>query len=159
VPRVFRAVPSIKLRPLEVATCIAISVAAFLGIILVVRITGLIHPSIYFNYAIGLAAATIGGVSTAFVWPTYLRVVPGRLDVLRAGILGRGVRAAERHDLRSSAVLVDLGLRCLFLAKDGVTTEIAFGALASPREFAHSVLLAAVSTHEPAPLPDDALVG
>lgn len=104
--------------------------------------------------AIALAAMIV-----AATWPSYARLVPGRLDVLHSNALGRAFVHSESFDLRTSAVLVDLNQRCVFLAKDGITTEIGFGAVRDPYEFAHAVLLAAISTHDPAPLPDDALVG
>ena len=111
------------------------------------------------GYAAHLTGIAAGGFITAAIWPVYLRVVPGRLDILRYNTLGRTVSEIVKHDLRTSAVLVDLNQRCVFLAKDGITTEIGFGAVRDPYEFAHAVLTAAVSTHQPAPLPDDALIG
>jgi hypothetical protein len=111
------------------------------------------------GYVTLVTGFAVGGLLTGVLWPTYLRLVPGRLDVIRYSLLGRGVVECVKHDLRSSAVLVDLNQHCVFLATDGITTEVSYGAVRDPYDFAHAVLLAAVSTHKPAPLPDDALVG
>jgi hypothetical protein len=100
------------------------------------------------------------GLAAGAMWPTYRWVVPGRLDVMRFGALGRRVVNVTSHDLRGNAVLVDLDQGCVFTAdREGRTAEVGFASAWRPVEVAHAVLLAAVS-ESPAPeLPDDALVG
>lgn len=49
---------------------------------------------------------SFGMIATALLWPTYIRVVPGRLDVLAYPILGSGAPALHSYDLRSMRVIV-----------------------------------------------------
>lgn len=59
------------------------------------------------------ASFGVGSLLAALLWPTYVRVVPGVLDVFRYGPLGVGAPRVERYDLRSARVLVraDMGVR------------------------------------------------
>lgn len=51
-------------------------------------------------FVMGLAALGAVGLPE-FVFPTYVRVIPGRLDVIRAPIVGPGMRTVLSIDLRS----------------------------------------------------------
>lgn len=155
-PMVYRGVAALKLRLLERW---AWGVVSVMCVVLLYMLAWWLSPRVANGYVVFVTAFAVGGIVTTCIWPTYFRLVPGRIDVLRYNTLGRNVMEVVKHDLRTSAVLVDLNQRCVFLAKDGITTEIGFGAVRDPYEFAHAVLLAAVSTHTPAPLPDDALIG
>jgi hypothetical protein len=108
-------------------------------------------------FMVGTAMA-IATVSSR-LWPVYLRVSPGRLDVVRFDLWGRAVGGVERHDLRSSAVLVDIGQSCVFIARGGVTRDVAFGGVRDRHALAHAVLRGALCRAETPPLPDDSLVG
>ncbi len=63
----------------------------------------------FLTYA-GMGLMMVGGVVSAeLIWPTYLRLVPGQLDVFRFGFLGSGKPTVESFDLRSVGVCVDFG--------------------------------------------------
>jgi len=63
----------------------------------------------FMGYAI-TGGAMVGGVVCAeFMWPVYIRLVPGRLDVFRYGFLGSGEARVETHDLKKQGVCVDYG--------------------------------------------------
>gem|GEM_PF-2333726 len=52
----------------------------------------------------------LGGVVIAeVIWPVYIRLVPGQIDVFRYGFLGSGAANVESFDLRKVGVCVDFG--------------------------------------------------
>jgi len=111
-------------------------------------------------YVMFLVSSAGGLLVGGAVFPTYLRVVPGRLDVMECGWLGRQIIAVRRIDLRDKAIAIDLNTQVLLIDADSPkSTKIACGAIWDRWAFAHAVLMAAVSTHTPAPLPDDQLLG
>ena len=96
---------------------------------------------------------------TGWMWPTYFRVVPGRLDVMRfSNLRGRPV-AFEQYDLRQARIMVDLRRSVIFLDYGYRKADFTFMLMRGRTRFAYYVLLAALSTHKPPPLPDDALLG
>ena len=97
--------------------------------------------------------------STAWLWPAYFRVVPGRLDVMRFSNLRGKPVSIERFDLRTAKLLVDTRRWVVFIDDEERQIELPIALMRDRRRFAHALLLAALSTHEPAPLPDDALLG
>jgi hypothetical protein len=105
-----------------------------------------------------LALLSARGI-VSWLWPTYFRVVPGRLDVMRfSNIRGRAV--ATRHfDLRKARILVDLRRNVVFIDEDGDSEEFAIGLMPGRTRFAHALFWAALSTHEPPPLPENELLG
>ncbi|MBL4697552.1 MAG: hypothetical protein JKX70_01840 [Phycisphaerales bacterium] len=57
-----------------------------------------------------MGLAMVGGVISAeLLWPIYLRLVPGQLDIFRYGFLGSGTPKVESIDLRTVGVCVDFG--------------------------------------------------
>ena len=104
--------------------------------------------------AIGMALWFSG-----WMWPTYFRIVPGRLEVMRfSNLRGRPV-AIERFDLRGAKIIVDLRRSVIFIDGEDRRADFAFLLMRGRTRFAYYVLLAALSSHEPPPLPDDALLG
>ncbi len=101
------------------------------------------------------AAMIIGGA----MFPTYLRVVPGRIDIMECGWLGKRILSVKRLDLRTKPIIVDLNRQIVQIGDAADAPKIAFGAVWDNWGFAHAALMASISTHEPAPLPDDALIG
>lgn len=154
-PVVFYSPFSLPLRSQEWTAWIVAALAIGGGVMMWFEFTGREH---FTAFAVSLGSI-LGGMTAAALWPTHVRVLPGRVDVLRYSLLGRGVEEVRRYDLRSSAVLVDTNQQCVFLASEGVTTEIGIGAVRNPYALAHAILLGAVSTYTPPPLPDDALAG
>jgi len=61
------------------------------------------------GYAIMGAAMVSGLVCAELIWPVYVRLVPGRLDLFRYGFLGSGTPTVETHDLKRQGVCVDFG--------------------------------------------------
>lgn len=106
-----------------------------------------------------VACATM--VPFAWMWPTYLRVTPGRLDVMRYRFLGAGVPAVTTFDLRSVRLLIDLGAGAVLIGEEGNEQRVVLSDY-GPRwtEIARALLEAARYQGPLAePLPDDALVG
>lgn len=110
-------------------------------------------------------AAFLASAILFLAHPTYLRVAPGRIEVLHYTAFTRRARRCEVHDLRTARVLVELNTRqviiespCTIASLDGVTC-FWFGWMPRSDEFAHAVLEAAISTAPTPPLPEDELVG
>ncbi len=61
------------------------------------------------GYAMTGAAMVSGLVCAELIWPVYVRLVPGRLDVFHYGFLGSGEPEVETHDLKLKGVCVDFG--------------------------------------------------
>jgi hypothetical protein len=110
-------------------------------------------------YVLWFALSPIAAYLTAFIWPVYIRVVPGRLDVFESSFLGRHVRVAQMLCLRRNAVLVDLNTDIIFIASTVNTVEISIRTVHDRIEFARAVLLAATSEASVPDLPNDALIG
>ena len=137
----------------------------------------------------------------SFIHPAYLRVAPGRVDVVRFGFLG-SKPAVKIHPIRDRPVRLDLRRRELLiggwhpthpdarpapentgarapapdafmLAQQAKDPQASLGSPAQqralvivplwaslePSRLERAVFRAAVSTAEPGPLPDDALIG
>ncbi len=192
-----------------------------------------VRNALSFGYILGWASLTAGHAVAMGLWPTYYRIVPGRLDVMRFSLLGNQVISLDRYDLRQSRIEIDLRryVACVGDAADaqpaasdaagssssapptgpaaGGDTTVPAAAIVVPAsapgafvdsasppatavdaqspaaaeidpssaprvpptgefplmlmrrrtEFAHALLLAAISTHEAPPLPEDALLG
>jgi hypothetical protein len=137
------------------------------------RIWGFI--AIVMGSALGLAE---------FLWPVYLRLAPGRLDLFRYGALGRGDPRVTSYDLRRVGVCVNFA-QCtiaiepprepgvpapaLVLAKKwphfqqhppGSVPDYLCVALCPGRtEFCQRLIQAARTDEPTPPLPDDRLLG
>jgi hypothetical protein len=95
-----------------------------------------------------------------YIFPTYYRVVPGRLDVLRGSPFARTPWVRERYDLRTAQVTARFDIHTAYLYWPGKRSlEINWGTISEPEEFVKTVFQAAVCTHAAPPLPDDALLG
>lgn len=105
----------------------------------------------------GTYALVMGAV--AWLRPVYFRVVPGRLDVLWYSALSHKPIRVQRHDLKAPKVLVDLRRAAIFIGDGKDAPEYAYALVRGGKRLAYMVLLAALSTNEPGPLPDDELLG
>lgn len=98
-----------------------------------------------------------------WTWPTYLRVSPGRLDVIRYGLLGAGTPRVRRMDLRRARVLVNLRAQTVIVEPSEDSERMLVVQLnqwgAPNTELARSLFEAARWEGEHSTLPDDALVG
>jgi hypothetical protein len=92
--------------------------------------------------------------------PTYYRIVPGRMDVLRFSLLTNRARIAERYDLRTSRITARFDRGQIEFDADGEQTRTLklFG-LSRPYSFVAALFQGAISTHTAPPLPDDSLLG
>lgn len=104
--------------------------------------------------AIGVVLWFVG-----WMWPTYFRVVPGRLDVMRFSNLRGRPLTIRRYDLRRSRITVDLRRSILFIDAEDCRVDLTFMLMRDRDRFGYYVLLGALSTHQPPPLPEDALLG
>lgn len=96
----------------------------------------------------------------ALMWPTYFRIVPGRLDVLAYGLLGHGKPQLASIDLRTSRLLVDTNRDMVIVEREGQeAVSLTFAGVPDRLGFARSVLEAARCTVPTPPLPEDELVG
>ncbi len=134
------------------------------GVLAYVILSVLCGDPVPIGYTTLVAGCALGRASRAFVWPTYLRVSPGRLEVMQYGVLGIGKPRVRIHDLRTSRV----GLRvngALIVFPAGSEEGEVFPAASSrwlermPLEFERTVIAAALTNVEAAPLPDDELIG
>ena len=95
----------------------------------------------------------------AWLWPTYFRVVPGRLDIMCFSTLRARAISTERFDLRKAKIVVDLRRNVVFLDEGERTAELAIGLMFGRTRFAHALFWAALSTRLPPPLPEHELLG
>jgi hypothetical protein len=105
------------------------------------------------------AGAGAGAIGAAWLWPTYFRLVPGRLELLWYSPFRK--RPIERTvvDLRTARVLVDLRQFVVATEAANKPLELSIALMPRRKRFAYMLFLAALSTHEPGPLPEDELVG
>lgn len=148
-------------RNMMIAACIVVLPAFFLGLYIFSFVLdwskqpwseGLIFK-VWF-------AVIIAAYAAGWLWPTYLRIVPGRLDVMRFSNLSDRPVSIERIPLSQSRIVVDLRRGAVFIDEaPGKTHEISILLMKDRERFTHRLFLAAISTHQPPPLPDDALLG
>lgn len=95
----------------------------------------------------------------AWLWPTYFRVMPGRLEVMRFSTLRGRAISFERFDMRQAWVLVDLRRSVVFINEGKKRAEYAIGLMRGRTCFAHALFWAAMNTHQAPELPEDRLLG
>jgi len=94
------------------------------------------------------------------IFPVYYRVVPRRLDMMRFSALTNRAKVVERWSLVTAQVEVDFEKRRIELRDDeDRRLTIWIPGVTEPYRFAVGLMQGAISTHEPAPLPDDRLLG
>ena len=102
--------------------------------------SGVLKASGFMGYAV-TGAGMVGGVVCAeLMWPVYLRIVPGRLDIFRYGFLGSGVPDVETHSLRTQGVCVDFGSYTMALEPERPLGE-ALPALVQAKRWPHGQTL------------------
>lgn len=119
-----------------------------------------LSPFTSFYFAFGLAG---GAFIAGFVFPAYIRIAPGRVDVLKFPALGLGKPTIIKHDVRNGAVTVLLGQRAALFKPVGdehssLKTVMYAGAF-DRNNIARAILAASISEHPTPPMPDDALIG
>ena len=92
--------------------------------------------------------------------PTYYRIVPGRLDILRGSFLRSRFWVHQRFDLKSTRITVRFNGRYVHLvAPDSKPVRLTLSNVDDPYRFVEFLFRAAVCTHPAPPVPDDALLG
>lgn len=150
--------------------------AAALVVLVALHQAGLL-PGRFPNFLGFATAFAAGGLAAGFAFPAYVRVAPGRLDLLRY-TLWRGWTQTRTFDLRDPAlyVQVDLRRRSIQLGtrepvsyndarkgqkvgdrSDGL--HVALTLLPGRLALAHAVLCGAVSTAPTPPVPERELIG
>lgn len=105
----------------------AVLSAALMGVVVVFQRFGLLPKnSGPWNF---WAAMGVASLPLALAWPTYLRVAPGRLDVLRYPFLGSGAPTITKLDLRSSRVVVNVAKGVIRI---GPVTQTGVAGLSAP---------------------------
>lgn len=150
--------------------------AAALVVLVSLHQAGLL-PGRFPNF-LGFATAFVaGGLAAGFVFPAYVRVAPGRLDLLRYA-LWSGWTQTQTFDLRDPALYVQVDLRHRSIQL-GTDEPVAYAELRKGRKIgkrhgglhvsltllpgrmalAHAVLCGAVSAAPTPPLPERELIG
>ncbi len=111
----------------------------------------------YFHIAFGASA---GALIATFVFPTYLRITPGRLDVFQFPALGIGQPRVRTHDLRKPEVTVLLNQSTLILksSEDQGTSFVTYATSLDRLGTSRAILAAAISPHPTPPLSERELL-
>jgi hypothetical protein len=115
-----------------------------------------VNPGLYIEMLVVIVGAE---AAIAFLWPTYLRLVPGRLDVLGYSPLSRKPVFVDKYDLRDAKITADLRRSFVSIASPRGSLEFGISLMRERKRFVYMLFLAAMSTFQPAPLPEDELVG
>lgn len=132
---------------------------ACLGVIVVLRyalLGSLLRGMSAFDFWIAFCFAE--GANVLF-WPVYLRLLPGRLDVMQFSALRRRIISIDRIPLTSAGILVNLRERYAVIDTGVARHEIALSFMRDYKRFAYYLFLAAISSYRPPTLPDDELLG
>ncbi|MGD9789457.1 MAG: hypothetical protein AB7Q00_05725 [Phycisphaerales bacterium] len=106
------------------------------------------------------AVMGVPSLLATFIYPAYVRIVPGRMDVFRYPMFGRGRPAVESVDLRSGEVIVRADGCAVNVTTPTGPREWTLPVMMFRRDEAlRSVLEAAISEHEAPDLTMDALSG
>jgi len=118
-------------------------------------------PIMGFGWLTIMAGVAVGVAVQILIWPTYTRVAPGRLDVMRFR-LGSRRPEVTTINLRHARVLAHLSQSSLFIkppAPGARWQMLSLRGVWNSAELAHAVLRGAASTAPTPPLPSDQLVG
>jgi hypothetical protein len=96
---------------------------------------------------------------TALLWPTYLRLVPGRLDVLGYSPFSRTPLFFDSYDLHAMKITADLRNSFVSIQSAGGGIDLGISLMRERRRFVYMLFLAAMSSYSPSPVPADRLLG
>lgn len=139
-----------------IALSFVAAVPAFGVLYFVGRQIGVTDSSLPFTI---LTSSFLGCFAVQLLWPTYLRIVPGRVDVMRFSAIKRRGAVVASYNLRRGVVLVDLRRSLVFLGNEDGIRQLSLAMTPRKTYVVYALLLAAFSTHDPPPLPDDQLLG
>jgi hypothetical protein len=116
-----------------------------------------------FNFTMFCSSLAMGWFLLAAAMPTTIRIVPGRIDVMRGWFFSTDRVVVRSISMRGRRVVVDLKSGIVFVLGPARDEQQELAALYGPAKLrariAHAILRAAVSTAEPAPLPANEVVG
>lgn len=100
-----------------------------------------------------------GFAVASWLWPSYYRIVPGRVEIMRFAFRVRQLPRIQRLDLMRSRVLVDLRRWVVIVGEGRAATDFTIRFVPGRRRMAYYILLAAVAERQAPELPKDELVG
>ncbi|MGD8451386.1 MAG: hypothetical protein PVJ57_06165 [Phycisphaerae bacterium] len=106
-----------------------------------------------------LAGMLVAPLAAACLCPTYVRVTPGSLEILHYSPRPERPSAHYRYDLTTCDVIVNLRDWTIHVRSGQDTLVVPIMFVRGRAQLAQRVLLAAVSTWRPPPLPDTTLLG
>lgn len=86
-----------------------------------------------------------------WMFRVYLRIEPGRLDILRYRFLGNEVSKTESFDLTKARVIVDADNEVIGVTEGDRHVNITYESLRHKRFIPYCILLGAISSHAPSP--------
>lgn len=95
----------------------------------------------------------------ARLFPTYYRIVPGRLDIMRFSSLTNRTKRLDHWELRTARIHIRFDKSIVEILSHGREVAIRIRGISEPYKFIDALLMGAVSTHQSAPVPDDQLIG
>lgn len=139
------------------------AIVTALAIAAIMRVLGLGAFIFGGAYIIMAVSAMLGLSLAAWLRPSYLRILPGRIDVFRYGLLGARPPRVRKIAIRGARVDIALsGMRALAVHPppgDGNSAYLLFHSAWSAERVAGAIMRAAVCSHPTPDAPDDALVG
>ncbi|MFH1749058.1 MAG: hypothetical protein ABIG44_18660, partial [Planctomycetota bacterium] len=105
-----------------------------------------------------LVAPLLAYVASVLVWNTYIRIVPGQLEVLQYSVFGRKHTRSVIIKLRNARVLINLQSGYVHIEppeSDSQPFRFSTALIPGKGRLAYVILLAALSTHQPGPLTDN----
>lgn len=153
--------PVIMERMMAGWSILGVVVSGFAVVLCLALLLDSLTPGLGLPVNIGVAVYPLGMCSIWLIQrlrPTYYRIVPGRMDIMRFSVLTNRATIVDRWDLRNAHITVRFDRRRVGLGMSETKHVRLFG-LAEPHRFVAALFQGAISTHEPPPLPDDALLG
>ena len=124
--------------------------------VIVVHVAG--AAFFWFGLTILLAIGTALALA-ACLRPSYVRIVPGRLELLRYGFLPSRACQVRGYDLRKARVLVDLRRCVVFIDEQETRCDFSFALVVRPHRLAYYVLRAATCASNAPSLPTETFLG
>ncbi|MFH1749059.1 MAG: hypothetical protein ABIG44_18665 [Planctomycetota bacterium] len=103
-----------------------------------------------------MVASLIACVATALIWHTYIRITPGQLEIVQYSVFGRKSISSFAINLREVHMLVNLWRGYVHIDSPepgGEPFRFSTALIPGSRRLAYMILLGALSTHKPGPLP------
>lgn len=157
-PRVFRA--SLALPASTAAKAVGVLAPLLVGLGLVAAVfalRGSVEPA--YGLLIPWTVRAVALVAQAWWRPRYVRVMPGRVEVLTDRSSPAGAIDSDSYDLTTARITIDTFTSQVRIEDGNRSLDIAYGVVWRGRQLASAVLLGAISTYKPGPVPDDRLTG